>query len=296
VLPLCFGEATKFAQLGLESAKRYRVVAQFGQATETGDRDGAVVLTMARPIDVTDERVRTILKQFEGVQMQVPSIYSALKYQGRPMYEYARAGIEIPVEPRSIQVFELLFISLTDDQLTFEVHCSKGTYVRSLVADIGQALNWCAHVAKLHRTGAGYFTDRTALSVESLIESPDDSKLKPVAMLLLEQPWLKVVNPSLSQVVNGHPLEATHVMGLHDVQAAAQKSQWLQAEYDWHQALATIDARGSEDRTVAIFADCDQQLAQGFDCLQGLRLLGLYTCQSSVYQPHRLINRDTPCV
>lgn len=156
MLPLCFGEATKFSQFLLESDKSYRVIAQLGVETKTGDSEGNVT-SIKDTLHVTIAGIQQVLQAFVGVIEQVPPMFSALKYQGKPLYELARKGIEVKRMPRSTTIFSIEFESLDRDQLTFHVHCSKGTYIRTLVEDIGRALGCGAHVIGLRRLNvAGY--------------------------------------------------------------------------------------------------------------------------------------------
>ncbi|MBB1440781.1 tRNA pseudouridine(55) synthase TruB, partial [Shewanella sp. SG41-4] len=147
MLPICLGEATKFSQHLLDSDKRYLVTAKLGQRTDTSDSDGEVVQT--RPVNFTQELLDEKLSFFRGTTQQIPSMYSALKYQGQPLYKYAREGIEVPRESRPITVFELNFIKLEGDELTLDIHCSKGTYIRTIIDDLGEMLGCGAHVIML---------------------------------------------------------------------------------------------------------------------------------------------------
>lgn len=149
MLPICLGEATKFSQFLLDADKVYRVRAQLGVRTDTSDSDGSVV--EQRPVAVTDEELKQALDGFRGPIEQVPSMFSALKHQGRPLYEYARKGITIERPARAIHIYRLELLQRGDDWLELEVHCSKGTYIRSLVDDLGQVLGCGAHVTMLHR-------------------------------------------------------------------------------------------------------------------------------------------------
>lgn len=149
MLPICLGEATKFSQHLLESDKRYRVIARLGQRTDTSDADGIVV--SERPVTFSADMLEQALESFRGETQQVPSMYSALKYQGRKLYEYAREGIEVPRESRRIVVYELLFIRHEGDELELEIHVSKGTYIRTIIDDLGEKLGCGAHVTYLRR-------------------------------------------------------------------------------------------------------------------------------------------------
>jgi len=151
MLPICFGEATKFSQFLLESDKCYQVTVKLGVKTRTGDAEGEVIAV--KPIvDVTRERVEMVLRRFEGLIQQIPPMYSALKIQGKPLYELARQGIEIPRAARSVHIYRLQLTDFHSDTLQLEVQCSKGTYVRTLVEDIGELLGCGAHVSALRRS------------------------------------------------------------------------------------------------------------------------------------------------
>lgn len=149
MLPLCFGEATKFSQFLLESDKSYRVVAKLGVRTTTGDCEGEVVET--KPVHVTAQDVQQAMQKFLGEIEQIPPMYSAIKFQGKPLYELARRGIEIDRKSRKIKIFSLTLDEVKHDQFTFRVHCSKGTYIRTLVEDIGRELGCGGHVVELRR-------------------------------------------------------------------------------------------------------------------------------------------------
>lgn len=152
LLPVCLGEATKFSHFLLDADKTYEVVAQLGVRTTTSDADGEVVSTST--VTQTAADVSALIPAFVGEQMQQPSLYSALKYEGRPLYYYARNGIEVPRKQRQINIYsiELLDFNPQLAQATMRVRCSKGTYIRTLVDDIGERLGCGAHVAQLRRT------------------------------------------------------------------------------------------------------------------------------------------------
>lgn len=159
MLPICLGEATKFSQFLLDSDKRYLVTAKLGERTDTSDAEGEIVET--REVNVTKSDILATLEQFRGDILQVPTMFSALKHNGKPLYEYARAGITIEREARPITIFELNFIEYTSPFLTLEVHCSKGTYIRTLIDDLGEVLGCGAHVTMLRRTAvANYPIDK----------------------------------------------------------------------------------------------------------------------------------------
>jgi tRNA pseudouridine55 synthase len=150
MLPVCLGEASKTAAFMLEAAKKYRATARFGEATTTGDIEGQVIQTCPLP-DLNPQKLKVALQQFIGRIEQVPPMYSALKHQGKPLYEYARAGIEIERPARVVSIHQLDPSNWQSPNLTFDVHCSKGTYIRTLAEDIATALGSCAHLVELRR-------------------------------------------------------------------------------------------------------------------------------------------------
>ncbi len=157
LLPLCFGEATKISAFLLEADKTYVAEIALGVTTTTGDREGEVLAT--RPVPAcTEAEVEGVLAAFLGPQAQVPPMYSALKRDGRPLYAYARAGIELERAARSVTVHALRLLDCAPPRLVVEVHCSKGTYVRTLAEDIGARIGCGAHLAALRRTRAGPFS------------------------------------------------------------------------------------------------------------------------------------------
>jgi len=166
MLPICLGEATKFSQFLLDADKRYQVTAQLGVRTDTSDSEGTVIST--RPVNVSEAQLQAALEGFRGPQLQVPSMYSALKHQGRPLYEYAREGIEVEREARPITIYELNLIGFSGDQLMLDVHCSKGTYIRSLIDDLGEKLGCGAHVTQLHRSQVDHYPADRMLTLEQL--------------------------------------------------------------------------------------------------------------------------------
>ncbi|WP_324781215.1 tRNA pseudouridine(55) synthase TruB [Thiobacillus sedimenti] len=155
LLPLCFGEATKFSAYLLDADKRYRAVLQLGVTTTTGDPEGEVTAT--RDVQVDRAAIEAVLPRFSGTIEQIPPMHSALKHQGRPLYEYARAGIDIERPPRSVHIRALELIECDLPRVVIDVQCSAGTYIRTLAQDIGAALGCGAHLTALTRTAAGGF-------------------------------------------------------------------------------------------------------------------------------------------
>lgn len=155
LLPLCFGEATKFSSALLDADKRYVATVQLGVTTDTADAEGLV--TAQRPVNVTREDVEQVLTSFLGEIEQVPPMHSALKRDGKPLYEYARKGIVLERSPRRVRIYRMQLLEWMDDRFIFEVSCSKGTYVRTLAADLGERLGCGGHLAALRRTAIGAF-------------------------------------------------------------------------------------------------------------------------------------------
>ncbi|WP_417688340.1 tRNA pseudouridine(55) synthase TruB [Pseudidiomarina sp.] len=150
VLPLCFGEATKLSHFALEADKTYVVTAKLGQRTSTSDAEGEVV--EESPVNFSEQKLHEAINHFTGAQEQSPSMFSALKHEGRPLYYYARQGIDVPRKSRVITIHNITLMEWKGDLLTLEVTCSKGTYIRTLVDDMGQYLGCGAHVQALRRT------------------------------------------------------------------------------------------------------------------------------------------------
>ncbi|WDE06982.1 tRNA pseudouridine(55) synthase TruB [Thalassomonas viridans] len=184
MLPICFGEATKFSQFLLDTDKVYQVTAKLGIRTTTSDADGEIVAEKA--VDVSADQLASALERFRGTSKQVPSMYSALKYQGQPLYKYAREGIEVPREARDITVFRLDLLRFEGDEVELEIHCSKGTYIRTIVDDLGELLGCGAHVAELRRVAVGsYPADKmvTLEQIENLLAQAKEQDMSPSELL-----------------------------------------------------------------------------------------------------------------
>src|SRR5690554_926266 len=151
MLPICLGEASKTAAFMLEAGKSYRATAKLGEATTTGDTEGDLIQTCA-VAEISEQNLCQVLANFVGDIEQVPPMFSALKHAGKPLYEYARAGIEIDRPARPVTIHQLNLAAWQPPELVFEVSCSKGTYIRTLAEDIAKALNSCAHLTSLRRT------------------------------------------------------------------------------------------------------------------------------------------------
>jgi tRNA pseudouridine55 synthase len=217
MLPICFGEATKFSQFLLESDKCYQVTAKLGEKTATGDAEGEVILTRPVP-SLSRDQLEKILSSFLGAQQQIPPMYSAIKFQGKPLYELARQGIEIDRQPRTIHIYQLDLMDFTQDSLSLMVHCSKGTYVRTLVEDIGEVLGCGAHVSMLHRSVVfPYKQDNmVALSVleETLKQQGVDALkqfLLPVETSVESFPAIKLSTSAIFYIKTGQPVMVPHL-------------------------------------------------------------------------------------
>lgn len=182
LLPICLGEATKFSHYLLDSTKRYQTTVRLGQTTTTGDVEGDIL--QERPIPVlSQELIEQTLEKFRGDIQQVPPMYSALKKEGKPLYELARKGIEIERETRPVTIYALELIEFTENSITLDVTCSKGTYIRVLGEDIGEALGCGGHLTMLHRIQTGHFElipSYTIEYLESLTEEQREALLLPV--------------------------------------------------------------------------------------------------------------------
>jgi len=187
VLPICFGEATKFSQWGLNADKKYLARVRLGVTTRTGDAEGDIIGT-ADASHIKSGDIEAVLEQFRGDIQQVPSMFSALKYKGTPLYELARKGVEVEREPRSIHIFSLEMSNFeVAEYVEFDmsVHSSKGTYIRTLAEDIGIALGVGAHLIALHRTAAGCFSIDQAKSLEELEEIRGEKEAETLDQFML---------------------------------------------------------------------------------------------------------------
>lgn len=204
LLPLCFGAATKFSQVSLDADKAYRATVRLGQTTRTGDAEGEVL--RERSVAVTREGLEVACARFVGPIDQVPPMHSALKRDGRALYEYARDGIEIEREPRRVTIHRIDIVSWEHEQLVIDVSCSKGTYIRTLAEDIGEALGCGAHLSALRRTGSGPLQVTQALTLpalEALSEDERDAALMPADVLLDDRPVVRLGPEDAARFMTG---------------------------------------------------------------------------------------------
>lgn len=219
LLPLCFGEATKFSQDLLEADKTYQTVVHLGITTNTGDTEGEVLET--KPVDVSEEQIRAVLLQFSGDILQVPPMYSALKRDGKPLYEYARAGITLEREARPVTIHLLEFVSYAAPFLTLNVRCSKGTYIRVLGEDIGAALGCGAHLHALRRTHVGHLVLENTITLDALTALDEHQRvalLAPVDALLSSFPQVQLSDDLARRFLQGQRL----ALGKEEVQLPPQ--------------------------------------------------------------------------
>ena len=213
VLPLCFGEATKFSQFLLDADKKYWARIRLGVTTETGDADGEVI-SESDASGVTAAQVVEALKTFVGEIEQIPSMYSALKHQGQPLYKLARQGIEVERAPRKVTIYSAEMLNITGSEIELLVHCSKGTYIRSLAEDLGAALGCGGHVSGLRRLAAGPYQEEQAVSFEQLkaIGSPEelDALLLPVASAVGTWPVMRLHEDTAHYLLRGQPVQVAH--------------------------------------------------------------------------------------
>jgi tRNA pseudouridine55 synthase len=211
VLPLCFGEATKFSQFLLDADKRYQATFKLGVITDSGDADGKVLETRSVP-EISDLKLESVLENYRGKISQIPSMFSALKVNGQPLYKLARQGIEIERKSRLVTIHELRVLERYQDKITVDVQCTKGTYVRTLAEDIGLELGCGAHVVELRRLAAGPYTVDETVSMEELeVLAKDkaqlDARLQPVSSAVQDWPKVELTEVTASYIRQGQPVQ-----------------------------------------------------------------------------------------
>lgn len=209
VLPLCFGEATKFSQFLLNADKHYRVDGLLGVSTNSGDSEGETINTRSWD-HVQENDLSAVLPRYRGGIEQVPSMFSAVKSNGQPLYRLARQGLEVPREPRSITVYSNELVSFRPPEFTLDIHCSKGTYVRTLIADIGEDLNCGAHVTALRRIRVGSFDESRLVTMDQVSQASQrnccDELLLPTWSAVKEWPAVYVAGSNAYNVRHGQPV------------------------------------------------------------------------------------------
>jgi len=208
VLPLCFGAATKFSQMHLDADKTYEATARLGIKTSTGDAEGEVI--EERPVNLSEEAVAEVAQRFTGPIQQVPPMHSALKKDGKALYKYARAGIEIEREARNVTIYSLKAakdLSQTEQvAIKLRVTCSKGTYIRTLAEDMGEALGCGAHLTALRRTATGNFDESQCVTLDALTAMSEDERmacLLPVDALLADHTPVTLDSENAGRFLSG---------------------------------------------------------------------------------------------
>jgi tRNA pseudouridine55 synthase len=207
VLPICVGQATRVAEYLSESGKAYQAEITFGAVTDTYDAEGTVMRTASTDA-LTLEQIESLLPRFLGQQLQVPPLYSAIKIQGQPAYKHARAGDALKLEPRLIEITQLSVVDWQPPKLTLDVECSKGTYIRSLAYDLGEALECGAYLSALLRTHSGPFTIEQSLTLEQLTDAIEQEQIAtylfPADYALQNYPALHLDEETAQRVLHGN--------------------------------------------------------------------------------------------
>jgi len=245
LLPICLGEATKYSQDLLDADKTYIAKIQFGSRTDTGDAEGQVVETFELPQfadpAAMQKALDQVISQFTGAIKQVPPMYSALKRDGKPLYEYARAGVELERTPREIIIHRIRWTDVQWPQATLEVSCSKGTYIRVLAEDIGKALNCGAHLVGLRRTEVGHLNLEQSFTLESIQKSLQESStyILPVDALLQTLPHLTVDEQQAKRLEMGQrvPLNLPSIEALVRIYRATAAPHNFIGTADWRSGV-----------------------------------------------------------
>ena len=204
LLPICFGAATKFSQASLDADKAYRASLVLGATTSSGDGEGRIV--RERPVAVSRAQVEAACRGFVGAIEQLPPMHSALKHEGRALYEYARAGVEIARTPRRVTIHRIDIVEWQERRLVIDVACSKGTYIRTLAEDIGEALGCGAHLGALRRTSSGALGIERAVTLKALAamsEAERDAQLLPADALLADAPEIRLDEADAGRFLTG---------------------------------------------------------------------------------------------
>ncbi len=208
LLPICFGEATKFSNHLLNSEKTYEATLKLGFKSSTGDAEGK--LTESKIISLSLEKLQVAIKSFIGLSNQTPPMYSALKYKGQPLYKFAREGVRIERQKREIKISEIFLLKFEKNLIKFQVTCSKGTYIRTLVEDIANKLGMDGYLTDLRRTKIGELSINEAFSLEKIeMLSPDERKvcMKPTEVLVNQYPNIFLSESEVNFIKNGQPIK-----------------------------------------------------------------------------------------
>lgn len=216
MLPICFGEATKFAGFLLDTDKIYKVTAKLGIKTSTCDTEGEIISTRDIP-NISKKEIDKILDDFRGEIEQIPPMYSAIKYKGQPLYKLARQGISIEREKRPVTIYSIELTNQTSDELEFVVHSSKGTYIRTLIDDIGEKIGCGMHVFALRRLAVGKYKEDQLVTLETLEKAASQSDnlslkqfLLPIESMFSELPKVEISESSIFYLRQGQPVIVPH--------------------------------------------------------------------------------------
>lgn len=245
LLPICLGEATKYSQDLLEANKTYVAQVKFGSRTDTGDAEGVVIEERSLPVFdnaiALQNALDAVLMKFTGVITQVPPMYSALKRDGKPLYEYARAGVELERTPREITIHQIRWIDVQWPQATLEVSCSKGTYIRVLAEDIGNVFGCGAHLVGLRRTEVGHLSLEHSFTIEAIQSGLLDSSsyILPVDALLQTLPHLTVDEQQAKRLEMGQrvPLNLPSIEALVRIYRATAAPHNFIGTADWRSGV-----------------------------------------------------------
>lgn len=233
LLPICLGEATKVSSYLLDADKRYQVTCQLGVITDSGDSDGNVIETNVVP-EFSEQQLLEVISKFIGEQQQVPPMYSALKYQGQPLYKLARQGIEVERKSRQITIYDIQILACTSDTFTLDVTCSKGTYIRTLVEDISHGLGCGGHVTMLRRVEVAGYQEAQSISLDQLDEIAQqggitalDKCLLPTEDALPDWPAIDVSDDMVTALRFGQAVQVEHVFKRANVRLFDQEQQFL---------------------------------------------------------------------
>lgn len=232
VLPICLGEATKFAQYLTDADKTYIARVQFGVTTTTGDAEGKVLAR--KPVTFNQAQLLAVLQQFEGVIEQVPPMYSALKHEGKALYTYAREGVEIERQPRSVHIWEITLKTYAEGIAEISVTCSKGTYIRTLAEDIGHALSCGAHLLALRRIATASYDIAQTISLEALEQlntEQRDQQLLPVDSAIEAIPKIILNADAAYYLLQGQPVWQSGKIPVGDLRLYNDQQQFLGLGY-----------------------------------------------------------------
>jgi len=217
VLPILIGTATKISKYLIEHEKTYIAIIKLGKKTDTGDAEGKVIEEDTNIKNISKEEIEKVLKSFIGKQNQMPPMYSAIKVDGKKLYEYAREGKTVEVKPREIEILDINLIEYKNNKIEFSVRCSKGTYIRSLCEDIAKRLGTIGHMKELQRTSVNQFNIQDSISLDELDNVNIEEKIISIEEIFKDKPKIDLNNRKLELFLNG--VQLTHELndGLYSI-------------------------------------------------------------------------------